>query len=182
MLFFVILAGAFVLALVLPSRGGRRSVRDAARLAMAAAMVFAGASHFAIPDPFVQHLPEWVPYRLAIIYATGAVEILLGAGLVGPARSRRYVALALAAYLVAVFPGNIHVAVAGVDVEGQPGGVYPWLRLAFQPLFIWWALWSTPEDAGDRRQRRPATRVGSARGSTAGIGRDQVNTAFSKEV
>ena len=160
MIFLVILAGAFLVALVVPSRGGRRPVRDAARLAMAAAMAFAGASHFAIPEPFVQHLPEWVPYRLAIIYATGAVEILLGVGLVGPARYRRLFALALAAYLVAVFPGNIHVAVAGVDVEGQPGGLYPWLRLAFQPLFIWWALWSTPEQAGDRRQRRLGIRVG----------------------
>ncbi len=160
MIFLVILAGAFLVALVVPSRGGRRPVRDAARLAMAAAMAFAGASHFAIPEPFVQHLPEWVPYRLAIIYATGAVEILLGAGLVGPARYRRHVALALAAYFVAVFPGNIHVAVAGVEVEGEPGGVYPWLRLAFQPLFIWWALWSTPERAGDRRQRPLGTRVG----------------------
>ncbi len=159
MLFLIILAGAFLVALVVPSRRGRRPVRDAARLAMAAAMAFAGASHFAIPEP-VQHLPEWVPNRLAIIYAIGAVEILLGAGLMGPARYRRQVALALAAYLVAVFPGNIHVAVAGVDVEGQPGGVYPWLRLAFQPLFIWWALWSTPEQAGDQRQGRLGTRVG----------------------
>lgn len=160
MIFLVILAGAFVVALLAPSRGGRRSVRGAARLAMAAAMAFAGVSHFAVPEPFVQHLPEWVPHRLVIIYATGAVEVLLGAGLVGPRRYRRHVALTLAAYLVAVFPGNIHVAVAGVDVEGQPGGIYPWLRLAFQPLFIWWALWSTPDGTGSWERRRPDTRIG----------------------
>ena len=159
-IFLVILAGGFGVALIVPSREGRRSVRDAARLAMAAAMAFAGASHFAIPEPFVQHLPDWVPYRLVVIYATGAVEVLLGAGLVGPARWRRHVALALAAYLVAVFPGNIHVAVAGVDVDGQPGGIYPWLRLAFQPVFIWWALWSTPDETGYWDQRRLHTRVG----------------------
>jgi uncharacterized membrane protein len=49
----------------------------------------------------------------------------------------------LAAYLVAVFPGNLYVAVSGVEVAGQPGGIYPWLRLPFQAPFIALALWSS---------------------------------------
>jgi uncharacterized membrane protein len=44
---------------------------------------------------------------------------------------------------VAVFPGNVYVAVAGIDVAGQPGGLYPWLRLPLQVVFISLALWST---------------------------------------
>jgi hypothetical protein len=40
----------------------------------------------------------------------------------------------------------VYVAVAGIDVEGQPGGWYPWLRLPFQVLFVAWALWSTEWD------------------------------------
>jgi hypothetical protein len=38
---------------------------------------------------------------------------------------------------------NIYVAVAGIDVQGQPDGIYAWIRLLFQPLFIWLALWTT---------------------------------------
>ena len=49
----------------------------------------------------------------------------------------------MAAYLVAVFPANIYVAVADVDVTGQPGGFQAWLRLPLQVLFIAWALAST---------------------------------------
>jgi uncharacterized membrane protein len=49
----------------------------------------------------------------------------------------------LGLFLVAVFPGNVYVAVADVDVAGQPGGVYPWLRLLLQPGFVWLAWWST---------------------------------------
>jgi uncharacterized membrane protein len=113
------------------------------RVALATGMAVAGIAHFVTPLPFVQHLPDVVPVREAIIYASGVIEIVLGLSLVGPSRWRPYVGLVLAAYLVAVFPGNVYVAVAGVPVDGQPGGIYPWLRLPFQALFIWLALWST---------------------------------------
>jgi uncharacterized membrane protein len=106
-------------------------------------MTVAGIAHFATPLPFVQHLPDVVPMRELVVYASGVVEIALGVTLVGPARWRRMAGLVLAAYLVAVFPGNLYVALAGVAVEGQPGGIYPWLRLPLQAVFIWLALWST---------------------------------------
>jgi len=49
----------------------------------------------------------------------------------------------LAVYFVAVFPANIHNALNGLAVEGLPqAGWYYWLRLPFQPLAIWWALFS----------------------------------------
>ena len=41
---------------------------------------------------------------------------------------------------------------AAVDVDGQPGGPYPWIRLPFQALFVAWALWSTRAEA-----RQPAS-------------------------
>jgi hypothetical protein len=78
--------------------------------------------------------------------------------LIWPARWRALVGLALAAHLVSVFPSNVYVDAAGVEVEGQPGGLYPWLRLPFQALFIWLALWTTSafEFAGQLR-RNPLT-------------------------
>lgn len=147
MIVFAVLAVALLIALVVPSRQGRRPTRDAGRLAMAVAMVFAGVSHFVTPEPFVQHLPEFVPYREAVIYATGVLEVLFGIGLVGPRRHRPMVALALVAYLVAIFPANIYVAVAGIPIEGF--GQYQqfltgYARLPFQAVYIAWALWSTP--------------------------------------
>lgn len=123
----------------------RRSLtgRARSRAALAVGMVVAGIAHFVTPLPFVQHLPDVIPMREAIVYASGAVEIALGLALMGPSRLRPYVGLVLAAYLVAVFPGNVYVAVSGVAVDGQPGGIYPWLRLPFQALYIGLALWST---------------------------------------
>ena len=153
MIFLVVLALATLLAAAVLWMSGQRSARRAALLGMAAAMVFAGAAHWLMPTPFVQHLPPWVPAAEALVFGTGAVEVALGAALLLRQPWRRRAGLALAAYLVAVFPANVYVAVAGVDVEGQPGGWYPWLRLPFQVLFIAWALWST---GWDLRQLRAA--------------------------
>ena len=38
-------------------------------------MIFAGFSHFARSEPFVQHLPDWVPAPDALVYITGAIEM-----------------------------------------------------------------------------------------------------------
>jgi uncharacterized membrane protein len=143
MIFLLVLVVATLLVAAVPPRSGIRSARRAARLGMAAAMVFAGASHWFMPTPFVQHLPPWVPAAEALIVITGFVEVALGAALLLQQPWRRGTGLALAAYLVSVFPANVYVAVADVDIEGQPGGWYAWLRLPLQALFVAWALWST---------------------------------------
>ena len=88
-------------------------------------------------------LHEIVPYRPAVILGTGVVEILLGIGLLIPRRRRREIALALVAYLIAVFPANVYVAVTDVPVEDFGGG-NPWLRLPFQAVYIAWVFWAVP--------------------------------------
>jgi uncharacterized membrane protein len=159
MIFFIILAIATTLAAVVGRR--RATWHDHARRGMAVAMVFAGVSHVVRPDPFVQHLPDWMPAREALVLITGVIEVLLGAALVRPRSRRRLAGRALAAYFVAVFPANVYVAIEGVDVDGQPGGTYHWIRLPMQALFIAWALWSTrgaerSASISERDQRVPA--------------------------
>jgi uncharacterized membrane protein len=141
MLFLVVLFVAY--AVLWPFTRRSMTLRSRGRSALAIGMTVAGVAHFVTPLPFVQHLPDVIPMREAVIYASGAVEIALGLALLGVSRWRPLTGLVLATYLVAVFPGNLYVAVAGVAVDGQPGGIYPWLRLPFQALFIWLALWST---------------------------------------
>jgi uncharacterized membrane protein len=133
---------------------GRRTSqwRDHARRGFAAAMVVAGLSHFVRTEPFVQHLPDWMPGREALVYVTGAIEIALGVGLLLSAAHRVLIGRLLAAYLIAVFPANVYVAVADVDVDGQPGGANAWIRLPLQLVFIAWVLVSTAP-GGPRRER-----------------------------
>jgi uncharacterized membrane protein len=157
MILLVVLVAAFA-ASYLVLRHGRH--RDAARWALAVAMMFAGVSHFLDPASFVRMLPEFVPYRDAVISGTGVIEVLLGVGLLIPRRRRREVALALIAYLIAVFPANVYVAVTDVPIEDLGGG-NPWLRLPFQAIYIAWVLWAVPDALEPlrtigRRRRDPA--------------------------
>jgi uncharacterized membrane protein len=148
---------------------GRRTGgwRDHARRGLAAAMIVAGLTHFARVEPFVQHLPDWVPAREALVYLTGAVEIALGVALARSTRHRATIGRVLTAYLIAVFPANIYVAVADIDVSGQPGGLQAWLRLPLQGLFIAWALVSTtssparPPGATVKSTPEPTPRIAS---------------------
>jgi uncharacterized membrane protein len=121
-----------------------------ARAGLGAAFVIAGAAHLVRPLPFEQHVPDWVPAAAALVAVTGVVEIGLGAALVAWPARRRVIGLVTAGYLVAVLPANVYVAVAGVEVDGQPGGVFAWVRLPLQGVFIAWAWWSTRTTTGAR--------------------------------
>lgn len=143
MIFLIVLGSATLAAAAAQLIRHRLQLRNAARLGMAAAMIVAGIAHWARPLPFLQHLPPWVPLPEFLVFITGVAEVVLGVALLSPQPWRARAGMALAAYLLAVFPANVYVALADVDVDGQPGGIYPWLRLPFQLLFIAWALWST---------------------------------------
>lgn len=118
--------------------------RAIARWTIAAGLV-AGIAHFVALDAFLMLLPSWVPWPEVIVLLTGVMEVAFGAALVAvpPGEGRRSVGWALAAFLVVVFVGNISQAVSGADVFGLDTDVERWGRLAFQPLLIAWALWST---------------------------------------
>ena len=168
----VVLVGTYVIARLLPSRlHRRRPPPDAARVAMATAMTFTGVSHVVNPRPFVQHLPDFMPAREQIIFGTGLLEMLFGAGLVARSRWRREVALALAAYLVAVFPANVYVAATGIRIEGLPGASHPWLRLPLQFVYIAWAFWAVPGSWQLARERAEQLRDAVSR-----LGLDAVAT------
>jgi uncharacterized membrane protein len=140
-IFLLVLLVLYAMTWLLPRSAVHR--RDRWRLALGGAMVVAGVMHLVQPGPFVQHLPAWIPERELLVAVSGLAEIGLGVAIVLPHPYRRQAGVLLGLFLVALFPANIYVAVAGVEVDGQPGGLYPWLRLGFQPPFIWIALWST---------------------------------------
>lgn len=129
--------------------GFLRSRRDKARAAMAAGFLFTGSLHLVTPERFVAMVPPFLPWPLELVYISGFFELAGAIGLLIP-RLRRAAGWGLAALMLAIFPANIHVAVSGGSVEGLPSTpVYYWVRLLFQPVFIWWALWSTvPEKDG----------------------------------
>jgi uncharacterized membrane protein len=155
MVFLAVLLIATAAAGALVRTRGRRTW---ARLGLGVAFVVAGIAHLVEPLPFEQHLPGWVPMADGLVLVTGLLEIALGLALVLARSSRRRVGQVTALYLLAVWPANVYVAAAGVDVDGQPGRPYAWIRVPLQVLFILWALWSTAEPAPARHDESTTAR------------------------
>jgi len=123
-------------------------LRGAVRIRLAAVMAISGVAHFVNPRPYVQHLPEAVPFREGLVALTGVMELVLAAGLVGPPRLRGPTGIALAVFLVLIFPANVYAALSQVPIDGVPTGWVRWARLPLQLPLIAASLWST-------RRRRP---------------------------
>jgi uncharacterized membrane protein len=106
--------------------------------------VLAGVNHFVSTSFYVQIMPPWIPWHLAMVYVSGVLEIVLGIAVMIP-RTRRLAAWGLIALLVAVFPANIHMAMNDVLIDGAPLGPpwALWLRLPIQLVLIAWAYWYT---------------------------------------
>jgi uncharacterized membrane protein len=78
-----------------------------------------------------------------VVLASGVVEIVLGLSLIFLWRYRVAVGWVVAAFFVAIFPGNISQYVNQVDAFGLDSDRARFIRLFFQPLLVIWALWST---------------------------------------
>jgi uncharacterized membrane protein len=119
------------------------AARTVARTLLGLFLVAAGVAHFVAPEAFLAQTPTWLPARPAIVAVSGAIEIVLGVALLVVDRQRRFVGWLTAAFFLAVFPGNVHQAVSGTEAFGLDTPAARWVRLAFQPVLVVWALWAT---------------------------------------
>jgi uncharacterized membrane protein len=103
--------------------------------------VIAGVLHFQWPTTYVMIVPPFIPRPWAMVYVSGAAEIVGGFGLLLPS-VRRLAAWGLVALLIAVFPANIFMALDHVQVTAKPLPHWElWARLPLQFPLIWWTLW-----------------------------------------
>ena len=124
-----------------PARG---TVRSAFRYLLAAFYLAAGIIHLRSPNAFVAITPAWVPHPLEVVQFTGVCEIAGAIALAFVPALKKAAGLALALYAVCVFPANINHALNDVAIDGvHLGWWYHGPRLAFQPVFVWWALWAS---------------------------------------
>jgi uncharacterized membrane protein len=120
-------------------------LRTIARVALGAALVFAGTSHltFARKD-FQAQVPEFVPIDIdTVVLASGVAEIALGASLVALPRNKKAVGTVAALFFTAIFPGNVSQWLHGRSAFGLDTDRKRAVRLVFQPVLVAWALWST---------------------------------------
>ena len=134
-----------------------RRLRAASPYLLAATLTTTGLLHLLAPRTFDGLIPSWLPGEARLwTYGSGVLELLCAGGMFVP-RSRRVAATATAGLFVAVFPGNLEMAV-------HPGGLPRWLALARLPLQIPLVLWALQVRRVNTDVAQPASadRVGSA--------------------
>lgn len=120
-------------------------VKGLARTALGVALTYAGITHLTTSRlEFQAQVPNWVPFSADfVVLASGVVEILLGLSLIFLIKYQVQVGWVVAAFFVAIFPGNISQYVNGIDAFGLDTDRARLTRLFFQPLLVLWALWAT---------------------------------------
>ena len=103
---------------------------------LSAFFLAAGLLHFLEPRPYVAIVPEALPRKLELVYASGVAEMAGGLGVLS-APTRRASGWWLIATLVAVFPANVNMAVNADRFRAVPRWLL-WARLPVQGLLIAW--------------------------------------------
>jgi len=104
---------------------------------MAIFYIAAGLNHFIQPSTYIRIMPHYIPFHLAMVYLSGAAELLAGLLLLFTT-TRALGAWLIIMLLIAIFPANIQMS---VDFYKQHNP-YFWFtiaRLPLQFLLIFWA-------------------------------------------
>jgi len=133
------------MTLLAPQKKRTTILRTVFRLVLGAFLLMAGISHLTVNrEAFLAQVPTWLPLEGDfVVVASGIVEIVLGAALLALGRYRVQVGFIVAAFFIAIFPGNISQLVTHTDSFGLNTDLDRTIRLVLQPVLVLWALWST---------------------------------------
>lgn len=113
--------------------------RRTAPIGLALAFTASGITHLVRPQVFESIMPRVIPIRhhRALIYISGAAELL---GAVGLVRRTRWASPFSIALLVAVFPANLQMALdagSGRHPRTMDNPLVAWGRLPLQVVMMW---------------------------------------------
>jgi uncharacterized membrane protein len=116
-------------------------MKKALRILLVFFYILAGCYHFVNPDFYLGLIPGYLPYPEFINYASGFVEILLGAGVAFPGY-RKISVYGIIGLLVLFIPSHVYFIRIGSCVEDGLC-VSPWISwsrlLVIHPLLMYWA-------------------------------------------
>ncbi|BBH18243.1 membrane protein [Nocardioides baekrokdamisoli] len=99
--------------------------------AVVGAFVVSGTIHVVRPQTFDALMPEWLPAHKEIVVGSGVAELVCAAAVVNP-RTRRMGALASAALLIGVYPGNVQMALGAQKTHNTGYKIATLARLPLQ--------------------------------------------------
>lgn len=116
----------------------RSRVGAASPYVLAGVLATTGTLHFAVPKVFAGIIPPQLPAPYALVYVSGVAELACALGLVVP-RTRLVAGWATALLFVAVFPGNVQMALDAGDRSDTYRAI-AYARLPLQVPLVLWAV------------------------------------------
>ena len=115
------------------------------RILLGSFMVLVSIGHFTFSRmEFQAQVPNWIPLsKNLVVILSGIIELGFGLAMIFWKKERISVGIALAIFYLLIFPGNIGQYINRVNAFGLNTDRARLIRLFFQPVLIWWALWST---------------------------------------
>jgi uncharacterized membrane protein len=150
----IILIAAFVLSLIISKLITRQpKLILSGNIAMSAMLFFTAIGHFVYPAGMAMMLPDFIPFKLGMVYFTSFVEIAAAVGLLIPAL-RYWTGVLLILFFILVLPANINAAIKQVDLKNASytgkGLSYLWFRVPLQILFIVWVWYFAIRKTNER--------------------------------
>ncbi len=116
-----------------------------ARIGMSVMLVFTAIGHFAFPKGMCMMLPDFIPFKLPLVYLTGIIEIAAAFGLQISGMVST-TGLLLIVFFILILPANIYAALRRVDYQKATndgkGLPYLWFRIPLQIFYIAWVYFS----------------------------------------
>lgn len=138
----IVLLAVFILSAI-ASRlmAGQWNLVFSGNLAMFVMLCFTAIGHFKFTQGMIMMVPEAIPFKKEIVYASGIAEVLLGLALLFPA-TRPIAGYTLIVLFVLLLPANIKAAMKHIDLEkasfSGAGPGYLWFRIPMQVFLIAW--------------------------------------------
>ncbi|MEJ7560007.1 MAG: hypothetical protein WKF66_16965 [Pedobacter sp.] len=126
--------------------GDAYKIQLSGRIAMAAMLLFTSVGHFKFLKGMTLMIPDFIPRRKEIVYATGVLEIAFAICLLIE-DIQETVAWILIIFFILLIPANINAAIRRLNYEtgmyDGEGIYYLWFRIPLQVLFIAWVYYSS---------------------------------------
>ena len=118
------------------------------RVLLGLIMLYIGIAHLSFRRiEFQAQVPVWLTtdefWIDFVVIVSGYIEIIFGIMMIIGGKLKSKTGIALAAFYIIIFPGNINQYIHEIDALRLYSEKQRILRLLFQPVLVFWALWST---------------------------------------
>jgi len=111
------------------------------RIAMSVILMITAYGHFVYVPGMVLMIPDFIPFKIELVYITGVIEFLAAVGLLITSL-QRVTAWLLIIFFLLILPANINATLKHIDLftgnTTGPGVTYLWFRIPMQVLLIVW--------------------------------------------